>query len=198
MPSWCKTGKDYDLRVRYSENGVVHAAYKHTIGPFKTWRGLESGGMEEKPAREVVAIACKRIGFSNPGVNEEHLVPSTHKITCKNCLRVMGVIKPKPTPVRYVVMDSKTGEYLKRERGFCKNPWVENIFDATLYKSRPAAIEQTKRYRYYDADGRELTHKEFYSHGHATGNEKRRELGWYSEYGPHPRYEIKKVEITIR
>jgi hypothetical protein len=195
MPSWCI--KDYDLRVRYHDGGVVHAAYKHTIGPYKTWRGLGSGGMEEKPAREVVAIACKRVGFSNPGVNEEHLVSNKNEITCKNCLRVMGVITPKTTSARYVVVDTKTGMYLKRGRGFCKDPWVEDVLDATIYRSKPAAIHQTKRYRYFDGNDNEMTHKEFYSHGHATGNEKRRELGWYSKYGPHPRYEVKEVKITI-
>ena len=194
-PSWCI--KDYDLRVQYHDGGVVHAAYKHTIPKHTTWMGLGRKGIEV-PAHETVAIACKRPDFSNDGVNEAHLVPSKNEITCKNCLRVMGIIKPKPTPVRYVILNTETGEYLKRERGFCKSPWVENIFDATLYKSRPAAVEQTKRYRYYDAEGKEMTHEEYYQYGHANGNEKRRELGWYSEYGPHPRYEIKEVTITVK
>lgn len=195
MPSWCV--KDYDLRVQYKEGGVVHAAYKHTVPKHSTWTGLDRRSIEV-PAREVVAIACKRVGFSNPGVNEVHLVPSNNKITCKNCLRVMGIIKAETTPARYVVVDTKTSMFLKRARGFCKDPWVEDILDATIYKSRPAAVNQTKLHRYYDVNGKELTHKEYYVGGYGReAQDKRNELGWYSEYGPHPRYEVKEVKISI-
>jgi hypothetical protein len=43
-----------------------------------------------------------------------------------------------------------------------------------------------------------MPHKEYNALGYSKeANEKRKELGWYSEYGPHPRYEMKEVKITI-
>lgn len=191
MHSWCV--KEYDMRAQLTSGGVVHAAYKHTIGPYTTYSWGNREGTKV-PQQEGVFLACRRRMLRiEDSLSEKDILPKNTAVTCKNCLKVMGITAEEPTPTRYIVIDTKTGMYFKKTRNFCSDPWVDDVLDATIYKSQSAAVHQTKRVFYYDADGNEMPYKEY----NKMGFKERQERGWYTKYLPHPRYEVKEVKITI-
>ena len=98
----CLLNADQPLRVQLSNNGVIHAGRFHTTRPHTsvTWSGRVDDHFErtEHPAKEVVQIAC-----SWKDTSEEKIVSNNKSITCKNCMKRMGMVEGPIFPTRFVV-----------------------------------------------------------------------------------------------
>lgn len=137
----CRYQQDYPYRMVVAKGGVVHAAcieYRrgHTTYTYKA-KG-EKGFRKEIPPRDVYTRACKweDIGLAE---GEEMLVASSTEITCKQCLKAMGIVEARASAERYAVMEAESGKFFKKSARWCKDPWVSDILNATLYQMRSAA-----------------------------------------------------------
>jgi len=160
----CILKEDHPLRVRFGPGLAVHAAQEYTFGGFQ--RFVTGGGLVTVPEQKRITIACGGIpsrlyekGSAN--IKRKHIMPNTTSITCKKCLKALGMDDEyKPSTTRYVVYDNEAEEYYRHSRYSCS--WVKHMLDATLYKVRAAAEAHTKRIYYVNAEGNDITRDEYH------------------------------------
>ena len=182
--SFCRAIPDHPIRVQFGKGLVIHAARKETCGGYDrrdyTGPGVKIIHISE---REVVRIACRW-----EDIPKEYVVKNTTPITCKQCLKALGMFEKEASPKRFVVKRRDTGEYFQKKRHCPK--WVDNILDATMYKVKPAAESHTKRVFYRDTDGNEVPYGE-YCKRQKTDEQIIRTIE------KHSNYEVKTVKITV-
>ena len=159
----CILKEDHPLRVQFGPGLVIHAAREYIYGGYT--RYIPGGGSERIPEQKRVTVACggavsRLYDRKDSRYVSDYLVPNTTPITCRNCLRRLGMDEDyKASNVRYVVFNNKTEEYYRHSRYSCS--WVNHMLDATLYKVKPAAEKHTKRLYYVNKDGKDITRDEY-------------------------------------
>ena len=141
----CLLNTDQPLRVQLSNNGVIHAGRFYTTRPHTsiTWVGEAENRIEHyHPAKEVVQIAC-----SWKDTSEEKIVSNNKSITCKNCMKRMGMVEGPIFPTRFVVRKKDTGEFYKNTTTRCSE-WADDISDAFLFKRECDALRHCTNQRY--------------------------------------------------
>ena len=178
--------KDQPLRVQFTEKGVVHAGeYGIFGGEHKTIWGErdENGRLKTKkmPQRKGIRIACswKEVPLSAEVSNRK-------TITCKNCMKKMGMVEGPVFPDRWVIRRKDTGEFLKNTSSRC-TAWSEHVIDAWFWKRKGDAKKRCKTGRWVDNQGR--PHKlQKYEDGKGLY-----EYEWIVD----PNLEIKRVKVTL-
>jgi len=185
----CILKQDHPLRVQFGPGLVVHAARQDMYGGFYRYR-YTSSESELVPKRKIVCIPCKnRYSLKEQGLfADNYLVPNTTPITCKLCLKRLGMSEEKASPVRYVIIDNETGEYYKHARYSCS--WVQDMLDATLYKMRHPAEQHTKRRFWEDCEGNEISRDEY-----QKLVKKGKKVN--TTYKKSPRYDVLTVTINL-
>jgi len=175
----CLLDKDQPLRVQTSKGGVIHAGDYHIFGGYTSWNSLT--GKKNIPREEDVRTAC-----SWKRVSKSKIVSNKKPITCKNCMKKIGMVEGPVFPDRFVVRRKDTGEFFKNTRSRC-SVWADDLTDAWFYKRRGDAMRKIKRVRYVDRDGV----------AHDCSLFDARRLGYKREVYEDPNMEIKKIRITL-
>lgn len=111
---WCKLNHgDHPYRVKSKGSRIVHAARD------KSKRG------------EHAHTAC---GLWAETFHRWVILEDRPPITCKTCMRALGITKEPETDIRYIIYDGATRMYFRRTHYSGK--WVENIYEATRWRSR--------------------------------------------------------------
>lgn len=181
----CSTPKEFPKRVKTHSGKVIHAA-RITISAPYTYYSNEHGAIT-RPEKKTVFTAC----YQTP-TNSLQEVDNTEVITCKKCMKAMGMLDKATFTKRYVLCEIESG-YFFRKAGYRKN-WVNNFADATLYKVRAAAEKQGNILEYFDIEGNEMSRKAYYSILQAE----RRPKGMYmKERFAEEKYKIRIVNLTL-
>jgi hypothetical protein len=167
---FCSIKRDYPMRVQFGKGLAVHAAYA-------------SAAYKESP-RIYIACCYKKISASD-------VISNTNKITCKSCMKQMGILDEKASPVRYIVKDNETGQYLKKG-SYCIG-WVDDPTNATLYKMKHVADDHTMLSLYESDDGRRLTYGEL----NDLSREERNSANFKRITIKNPKRDVKKVTLLI-
>lgn len=176
----CLLSNDQPLRVQLSKGGVIHAGDHHHYTERRLWKG-GSRLDEVIPAHTGIRIACS---WREIPLDKE--VSKKKTITCKNCMKRMGMIEGAVFPDRFVVRRKDTGEFFKNTRSRC-SVWSEDISDAWFYKRRGDAEKKGKRVRWIDDKGT----------AHDCSYWVARQKGWRREEYYDPNIEVKKVKIEL-
>ena len=179
---YCLADKDQPLRVRLTKSGVVHAAAYRNYGGFTQWYQGDNRS-EYVPKQKRLEIACR---WRRPGTLDEFLVPNTEKITCKSCMKRMGMVEGPISPKRYVVHNKDTGEYLKNTNTRCSG-WSDSLSDAFFFRTEHTAEDKCKVYR-YRVGNKLLTYTEWAKAGRPERKQERIH---------DPCLEVKAVKITL-
>lgn len=113
----CLINKDQPLRVQISKGGVIHAA-AHTKDPKK------------------LSIACRWESLEEPF--KGYLVSNTTSITCKACMKRIGMYENPESPKRYIVRKIDSGEFLKNTNSRC-SIWSNSVSDAFFFRKKHTA-----------------------------------------------------------
>jgi len=148
---------DQELRVQLTKGGVIHAGTYQNFGGF-TRHDWKSGVTEFIPKRRGIRIAC-----SWDEIPESKLVDKKEKITCKNCMKRMGLDESPLSPQRFVVRRKDTGEFMKNTGTRCSG-WSNSITDAFFFKRKHTALDKCKLWR-YKAGNVVLTYSEWVAKG---------------------------------
>ena len=184
----CLLNKDQPLRVKLSKNGVTHAGDYFTTRAYTQYSAANRDG-EKIPSREVVRIAC-----SWKNVGKSKVVSNKEPITCKNCMKAMGMVDGPVFPDRFVIQNTETGEFFKNTRSRC-SVWSADVTDAWFYKRKGDAKRQTQTTKYKLDDGRLVTYSELRQiHGGTILYADARKR---SVRVDKPGYKIRKVKITL-
>lgn len=168
----CKPYRDYPERAKVSKSGVVHAAFMTT---------------QVRDSKEVPFV---RLACSYDLLDMDKLVEKGTSITCKNCMRELGITDGKVYSTRYLLQRLDTDDFYRKTRVW--GDWVRDMPNATLYKTRGVAETYGKRVFYYDNSGREITHQEA-TELHKQGITFKREHKFDDKS-----YRIVEVELVIR
>lgn len=179
----CLANKDQPLRVKLAENGVVHAAAYRDFGGFTRWA---PSGSKWVPKQKQLEIACR---WRAPRKDLEKFLVSRTKnnITCKSCMKRMGMLEGPISPERYVVRRIDSDEFLKNTNSRCSG-WSDNLSDAFFFRTKHTAMAKCKVYRYQVGD-KLLTYSEYRKiNPHSTVR---------CERMHDPNLEVKKVKIEL-
>jgi hypothetical protein len=184
----CLLNKDQPLRVQLSKNGVVHAGDWTTEGGGYRYTYHAHGRTEEKvPLAKKIRVACKW-----RGVDPKFEISNKESITCKSCMKAMGMIEGPVFPKRYVVRRKDTGEFYKKTASRC-SVWAPDLIDAWFFKRQADALNYCKRGHYVDDEGNVHKTQEYY-----IDEDKRIRRGKYRyEKYLHPNFEVRTVKITL-
>ena len=139
---------DQPLRLQLSKNGVIHAGSYQSYGGFKRWH-RETNEYENVPVQKRIRVVCSRW---RPGERlEKFLVSSQENITCKDCMKLMGLIEEPLAGDRFVIRKKSTGEFYKNVTTRC-TMWADNITDAFFFKRKHTAEAKCKMTRYVVED----------------------------------------------
>lgn len=128
--------KDQPLRVRFTPKGVVHAASYRRYGGFSYYH-CASKRFKNIPEHEVVQIACR---WREPKEDlSKFLVSNKEKITCKACIKRMGMDDGPESPERYVIRRKSDGKFMKNTYSRCSG-WSDSITDAFFFRKRYTAV----------------------------------------------------------
>ena len=153
----CFEYKDYDLRVKLVDKGVVHAGTYVIIHAHKVYS--PSRGIYEVPEERVVGTACSCKRFS-----EDQLVGKTQKITCKRCLRALDEADLVKAPKRFVILRKDTGEFFRNTYRACGN-WSKGLTDAFFFKRFQTAKSSCMKTKII-LDGKEITYEKWCKTGY--------------------------------
>ncbi len=184
MPG-CLMSKDQPLRVQLTNNGVVHAGRWDKT--YKTIRRIADGQYMTIPPRDIVRIAC-----SWKEVPEGKIISNKNSITCKNCQKKIGLVEGPVFPDRFVIRNTKTGQFFKNTTSRC-SAWADDLTDAFLWKRRGDAENRCKTGGWYDEEGNRHHHQKYIrdENGIISGK-----VYKYKQIR-NPDLEIKRVKITI-
>jgi hypothetical protein len=195
----CVLKQDHPFRIQFGPNLVVHAAREYTYGGFyRSTYKYNSGNRSKEyiPEQKRITLACSRGAWKYTETDENmknYLVPNNTPITCKSCLKKLGMDEDyEPSNVRYVVKDNETEEYYRHGYG-CS--WVENILDATLYKVKHGAENHTRRYVYADDKGNQLAYNKF---AKLREIDKEKAQRYKRTRIKSPRYDVVTITIDIK
>lgn len=132
---------DQPERVQMSPKGVVHAASYINVGGFYIHKWKEEDVWI--PKEKKLFLACKR---ASGNVLRKWIVNRNTPITCKNCLKAMGLLDEQETK-RYVVFNTKTKEFFKNTNSNCSQ-WSEDIYESFLFRREHTAEQQCMVWRY--------------------------------------------------
>lgn len=146
----CLINKDQPIRVRLSKTGVIHAAAYRDYGGFTQWTHTrDSKGSIYVPRQKRLQIACRWGNMKIP--LDKFIVPNTTPITCKSCMKQMGMVEGPVSPKRYVVRNIKTGEFMKNTSSRCSG-WSDSLTDAFFFRTEYTAKDKCKVYRHLVGD----------------------------------------------
>lgn len=185
--AYCTKELDHPLRAQFGFGLAVHAAHMQKVGGHHR-SFLDDNGKrisERVPVTDEVRIACSW----RKKTSKKNLVSNNTTITCKQCSKRLGMVELESSPKRFVVVDNETGEYYKHARHSCN--WVKDILDSTLYKVKSAAERHTERTYFEDAEGNQLTYKEY------GERRKAEEKGLNYSSRKSPRYDVLTITISI-
>lgn len=149
----CLISKDQPLRIRMTAKGVVHA------GDME-FRAAYTDGLGDKiPSRYVPVRVC-RYG----SVPYHTVIKPQTQITCKACMKMMGILEEPVFPKRYVVQEVSTGAFFKNTDSRCTS-WSNALSDAFLYKHEHQARKRCMRNEWVGDDGTILQHTPTYKDG---------------------------------
>ena len=175
----CLLNTDQPLRVQTAKGGVIHAGDYHHFHGRHIWRSGRKGEYIEP--HEGVRIAC-----SWKEVPKSKVVDNRNAITCKNCMKKMGMDESAVFPDRYVIRRKDTGEFFKNTRSRC-SMWSKDLSDAWFYKRKGDTKKRINRVRYVDDAGME----------HSCGYYVAKQKGYRRIEYADPNLEVKKVKITL-
>ena len=132
---------DQPERVQMSPTAVVHAASYINVGGHNVYRWRE--GNTWVPKEKKLFLACKR---TSNNIQEKWIVSRNTPITCKHCLKAMGLLDEQETK-RYVVFNIKTKEFFKNTNSNCSQ-WSEDIYESFLFRREHTAEQQCIVWRY--------------------------------------------------
>jgi len=178
----CPTSKDRPLRVQLTKGGVIHAATYRDYGGFTRYIHNEQRG-EYVPKQKRLEIACR---WKAPILSKDHLVPNTTHITCKSCMKRMGMSEGPVSPKRYVVRRIDTGEFMKNTASRCSG-WSDSLTDAFFFRTEHTARDKCKVMR-YRAGNKLMTYAEW-------GKAGRPRVKYERVYDPN--LEAKSVKFTL-
>jgi hypothetical protein len=186
---FCSASKDQPIRVRTSKKGVVHGAAYQNYGGFTRYRGAERMGEKDAgeyvPKQQRLTLACR---WKKPKGLEEFIVPNTEQITCKQCMKRMGMIEGPIAPKRFVVRRLDTGEFMKNTNSRCSG-WAESLTDAFFFRREHTAKMKCSEY-HFRVDDELIGYSELRKRGLHTKDYK-------MEYTHNSNYEIRPVKITL-
>lgn len=189
---------DWPLRARsegrpdsMGKPKVVHAAKVRIHKEYTRFgRNLPA---ETVPQKEVIQVACSssRYHYDSSGtllLPMWHLLENNETITCKNCMKIIGM-KPirDDGNLRFVLMEKESGYFFKKD-----GKWQEDVGNASLYINKHSAEGHGNRRIYTGPSGKEI----FYEEYRALNMEERGccRVRWEFD---HEKYEIKTVRITV-
>jgi hypothetical protein len=180
---------DQPLRIQLSKNGVIHAGSYQNYGGFLRSRfdpinGVLSGS-EWVPEKKQINIACRHMKY---GESLEHKkISNKKKITCKSCMKLMGLLDEPLSTDRFVVRRKDTGEFFKNTNTRCTS-WSDSVYDAFFFKRRHTAEGRCKVMKYETKDGTLLSYKEWVAKDRPSA----RPRGVYDQ-----NLEVKKIKVSI-
>jgi hypothetical protein len=126
--------RDYSTMptIQTYEGGVVHQVCKITTNPFVRTKGQSESFI---PAKEVYKTSCHNktsYELDDPRIDHEG---DTTQVTCKACLRALGIRSLPQKQRRYVLKHKVTGYYFKKKQSTYEI--VDSLLKATLYLNRP-------------------------------------------------------------
>jgi len=153
----CLADRDQPLRVRLSKDGVVHAAAYRNFGGFTRYsyssynHNSDTAESREEyvPKQKRIEIAC-RWRFPKKDMSKL-LISNAENITCKSCMKRMGMVEGPISPKRYVVLNKDTGEYMKNTSSRCSG-WSESLSDAFFFRTEHTAKDKCRVSRYRVGD----------------------------------------------
>jgi hypothetical protein len=178
---------DQPLRIQKAKDGVIHAGSYQDYGGFTSMvYNRETGRSENKfiPKRKRISIVCSR--YSRDDTVESDLVENTHSITCKSCLKLMGLIDDSENAKRFVIVSKETGEFYKNTSTRC-SVWSESIYEAFFFKRKGTAEAKCMSWVYI-VDGKILKYREWQAAGRPKATHTRL---------PDPNMEVKMVKIMV-
>jgi len=114
---YCKLNHgDHPYRVKSSGSRIVHAARDRS----------KHGGQAH--------TAC---GLWADTFHGWTILEDRPTITCKTCMRTLGIIMEPETNIRFVIYDGATRMYYRRTHYSGK--WVEHIYEATRWRNKITA-----------------------------------------------------------
>ena len=133
---------DFDKRVTIGNGKVVHAARDFHVRPrvMRSYVTIYGDGPPTPdvvaPAMDVLATACSSASefkHRERMVLLENIVevPHNSEITCKHCLRELGMNEKSRTPLRFVLVEKESGYFFKKQSW--RTSWVRELTEATLY-----------------------------------------------------------------
>lgn len=144
----CFIMNDYPARLSTKGSNIVHASGDTRFGTHKTACGRTAYYTEDP----------NRINYMKP-------VEKSAKITCKACIRALGLDREEGDGILWVVREKLTGMYLNNSASR-HGQWVEHPSYASVYRSVEGAMRAVSHdYKKYEAVQASITLKEQESDG---------------------------------
>ncbi len=189
----CRIPIDWDKRFQLSKDGVVHAARTINVKTTVQYKYNYTSHKQERvgtvPAHDRLMSACSTYWSKDP--NDFMEVANTTEITCKNCMKAMG-IKPTvaPSNKRYVLMEVASG-YFYKNGGYSTSVWQDDVMNATLYKTKKGARDNGK-ISFYMKGKKRLTSAE---HWKIESKKEREKYKYHTELSD--KYVVRAVQIKL-
>lgn len=180
---------DQPLRIKLTPGGVTHAGSYQDYGGFHRTKYHHLHGTEASrewvPKQKRVIQACRR--WRNQKELANHLVANSNEITCKSCMKLMGLIEEPVSAERYIIRKISTGEFYKNTTSRC-TPWSDSVYDAFFFRKEHTAVQKCKRWRYF-VDGDPLTYSDWLTAGRPRHEHK---------IIMDPDLEVRPVDVTVK
>lgn len=163
----CKIYQDYDKRAVFGKDKVVHAA--KTL-KYRGRSNLTSNGWAniDPIKKEGIITACGKTDVEwnyDSGTYESFItnlkeIEHDATITCKHCQMALGIRDNRLDEYRYVLIEKESGYYF-RKRNYADD-WVQNVFNATLYKTKSAAKNGGKITEFFNDSHEKISMKKYF------------------------------------